>query len=197
MQEQKIAVGPEEWANNLNLRSAILLTHRIFTSSLMDINNHLWHAFLICFLQKSDSHQMETADHKHVDPRPVRTRRLMMLTPEISPGYLAMHKSESCAPANHTAQDPPSIFSLLFLKSSHPSQPVRWSWDKLKFPILSAGTFSFSKLLSPLVCLVLLCVRPMNLEQWKTMEKTGIKCVQDWWCGYILGLMLGWEWTRK
>ena len=177
--------------NNLNLRSAILLTHRIFTSSLMDIITVSDNAFLICFLQKSDSHQMETADHKHVDPRPVRTRRLMMLTPEISPGYLTMHKSESCVPANHTAQDPPSIFSLLFLKSSCPSQPVRWLWDKMKFPVLSAGAFSFSKLLSPLVCLVLLCVRHMNLEQWKTMEKTGIKWVQDWWCGYTLDVRMG------
>ena len=140
---------------------------------------------------------METADHKHVDLRPVRTRRLMMLTPKITPGCLTMYELESCAPANHTAQDPPSAFFLLFLKNSHPSQPVRWIWDKLKFPILSAGAFSFSKLLSPLVSLVLLCVRHMNLEQWKTKEKTGIEWVQDWWCGYTLGLMLGWERTRK
>ena len=78
--------------NNLNLRSAILLTHRIFTSSLMDIITVSDNAFLICFLQKSDSHQMETADHKHVDPRPVRTRRLMMLTPD----YLTTNQSEEC-----------------------------------------------------------------------------------------------------
>ena len=46
------------------------------------------------------------ADHQHVDPRPVGTRRLMTEIPKIPPGYLTTNQSEEYAqadqvPCNH------------------------------------------------------------------------------------------------
>ena len=55
------------------------------------------------------------ADHLHVDPRPVGTRRLMMLTPDD----LTANQSEECPQADRTPTTrlPHPVFKNLSLKA--------------------------------------------------------------------------------
>ena len=59
------------------------------------------------------------AAHKHTDSRPVRSRRLMMLTPT----YLSTSPSEECPRANHTLFEP-----LPWNSSLAPPHWDTWLW---------------------------------------------------------------------
>lgn len=66
--------------------------------------------YILSSLQKPDSHQMETDDHRYVDPRPAGTRRLMVLT---SITTINVHEPIR-HPATHT---PNAAFKNPFLKA--------------------------------------------------------------------------------
>ena len=106
--------------------------------------------FLKLFLQKSDSHHKGTADHKHIEPRQVGIRKLMIEIPEISPCHLAINHSENFAQADHTPHDPlphtvfknPSLKAIGEFGSSEHKVHVLLAWH----PAINA-VFSFTTIL--------------------------------------------------
>ena len=77
-------------------------------SSLKDIDEVLTHIPKV-FLKEADPHQMKIADCKHVGPRSVETRRLMIL--ETSPwcqpiGELSTTDQAPCGPLPHPSFKP-------------------------------------------------------------------------------------------
>ena len=85
------------------------------------------------------------ADHKQVDPTPVGTRRLMMLTPEIPPCYLTTNQSDRypkadlapCDPVPHLAFKHPSLKAIREFASFEYELPILLAWPHNGYPSVS------------------------------------------------------------
>ena len=88
---------------------------------------------------------METADHKQVNPGPIRTRRLILEIPETSPCYLTINQSEDCAQADHAPCD-----SLPHIVFQNPSLKAIGEFDSFKheLPVLLAWGPTINTILS-------------------------------------------------
>ena len=101
-----------------------------------------------------------THTHQHIDPRPIGTRRWMMLTSEILPSYLTTNLSQECPPADQAPWNPLPQLSFKIL----PWKPLG-SWGLLSQshlfsllgPLLSE---SLSRLDQWRVSPVMLCYSP-------------------------------------
>lgn len=89
--------------DSLHNISAIKQSHSTPSSSSRDTGNNLTH---ILGLQKPGPHQIETADHRHTDPRLAGTRRRILQILKTSPCYLTNNQSEECPQADQTPCDP-------------------------------------------------------------------------------------------
>ena len=107
-----------------------------------------------------------SADHMHIDPTPVGSRRLMMLTPN----YLTTNQSENCSWADHTSSEP-----LLHSLSLAPPgwNTVLWALAHCVPLCLAKQYFSF--LLHPKLCLWDL-IRCQGTETRFAFRSTWVHC---------------------
>ena len=70
---------PLNWwtGNNLGYKSTTQQNWQLTVSWKIQVKT--WHTFPSCFYRKQTPLHMKTADHKNTDPRPAKTRRVMML----------------------------------------------------------------------------------------------------------------------